>query len=596
LGIIYIHQGESQSAIQVFEEVLEEDPEDAGSHFYLGLALRNQGEYQRAKEEIETFLAIAGETLSEYEAVMLEYLVEMLAVGYTLSEENAIEQLADFYELLYMKKPDIEVEVIEEEGRTLVVDFPVSGADLESGAILEQGVAFTTIAALFVPRVDPPIDNGLLIRFNLWGEPLFTMKLSLQALKQFSDTLIDEYEFFNRMEFDLADEADQQVSINTIARDVAALRELDMDQSIPSEMLDREGVHDHLVESIDEKVSESLERDASLLTLLGVISPTIGLEDVWVDLQSEQVAGFYVPEEQTIYLVESEEESAFDELILAHECVHALQDQTFGLQALEDASMNDDQSLAYRALIEGDATLASYQYLEEMIPVVDQLDASTQATGFDSEALEAAPNFVSEISTFPYFQGLEFVSALYQRDGWDTVNLAYAELPQSTEHILHPQSYIDGEMPIDVSLPDFGSALGDEWQVIDENVLGELGIKLVLAEYLGPAAAMQAAKGWGGDRYALLYNENEEAYTLVLGTTWDDLEQSDEFWSLYRSYVDHRPGYTEVVKRLVGELMERWWSGHGAHVYISQEDANVTIVIGPNLVNVEQIVSLLQDQ
>jgi tetratricopeptide (TPR) repeat protein len=596
LGIIHAYQGDVQSAIQVFEEVLEEDPEDAASHLHLGLALRDLGEYRRAREELETYLGIAGDTLTEDEVFLLDYLVEVLELDYTLTEERALEQLAEFSQFLFSQSWDMDVEDIEEEGLTLVVTIPVNQADLESGTFLEQGGSFAVFASLLVPRIDPPIDNGLLIRFTLWGEPLFSMRSTLLTLKQFSDTLIDEYEFFDRMEFDLADEAGQQVSINIIARDIADLRELDMDQSIPSETLDRDAVHDHLVDSIDEQVSDSFERDASVLTLLGVISSTLDLEEVWVDLQSEQVAGFYVPEEKIIYVVESDEESAMDQLVLAHECVHALQDQAFGLEALDDASLNDDQSLAYRALVEGDATLATILYMEETIPIMDQLDASSQAGGFDSEALEAAPDFISEISTFPYIKGLEFVMALYQRDGWDYVNQAYADLPKSTEHILHPQSYIDGEMPIDVSLLDFSSALSDEWQIIEENVLGELGIQLMLAEYLGPAAAMQAAEGWGGDRYTLLYNQNEDVYSLVVKTTWDDLEQSDEFWSLYRSYMDHRSEYSEVVKMMIGDLSERWWSGERDHVYISQDETSVTIVIGSDLVDVEEIVSLLQDQ
>ena len=174
--------------------------------------------------------------------------------------------------------------------------------------------------------------------------------------------------------------------------------------------------------------------------------------------------------------------------------------------------MNDDQSLAYRALVEGDATLATILYMEETIPIMDQLDASSQAGGFDSEALEAAPDFISEISTFPYIKGLEFVMALYQRDGWDYVNQAYADLPQSTEHILHPETYFDGDKPVEVALQDFSATLGDEWQEVEANVLGELGIQLAVAEHLGPAAAMRAAEGWGGDRYVLLYNENEDTY------------------------------------------------------------------------------------
>ena len=84
--------------------------------------------------------------------------------------------------------------------------------------------------------------------------------------------------------------------------------------------------------------------------------------------------------------------------------------------------------------------------------------------------------------------------------------------------------------------------------------------------------------------------------SLVVRTTWDDQEESDEFWSLYRIYMDHRSGYSEVVKMMIGDLSERWWSGERDHVYVSQDETNVTIVIGPDLVDVEEIVSLLQDQ
>jgi hypothetical protein len=173
------------------------------------------------------------------------------------------------------------------------------------------------------------------------------------------------------------------------------------------------------------------------------------------------------------------------------------------------------------------------------------------------------------------------------------VDEAFANPPQSTEQILHPERYWDDDVPVEVTLSDLEAGLGDGWTESGQNVLGELGLRLTLAEHVGPAAAMRATEGWGGDLYLVLQNEDADTHAVVIQTIWDDQDEADEFWELYQTMMAHRPEYVQIVDTLVGELDHRRWAGETDYVYVTQKDLYVTIVIGPDQDSAEQIVEQL---
>ena len=108
------------------------------------------------------------------------------------------------------------------------------------------------------------------------------------------------------------------------------------------------------------------------------------------------------------------------------------------------------------------------------------------------------PAILRESLLFPYVQGMTFVQS-QAAGGWQAVNDAYADLPASTEQILHPEAYAAGELPIDVELPDdLGARMGDGWSVGLEDTFGEFQLKIWLdqaASTAGPAPRWRRAAG-----------------------------------------------------------------------------------------------------
>ena len=130
---------------------------------------------------------------------------------------------------------------------------------------------------------------------------------------------------------------------------------------------------------------------------------------------------------------------------------------------------------------------------------------------------------------FPYSEGLAFVERLRAEGGWDAVDAAYADIPTSTEQILHPRKYLDRDEPSAVALPDPTVALGQEWRVVDEDTLGELQMALLLANFAPgegingltgaidlPEAARNAAAGWDAAALAAAL-EYEQAHAKRKG-------------------------------------------------------------------------------
>src|SRR3954451_12403558 len=241
--------------------------------------------------------------------------------------------------------------------------------------------------------------------------------------------------------------------------------------------------------------------DEEVLKLLGLLDPKVDLRAASSSIFGEQVAGYYDPRSRRLRVVSGASTSGrvLNEIVLAHELTHALEDQRLGL-AQERLASNDDFARAYLSLVEVSATDVMspsggrYFSGEQLLGGV--LGSAFQGTG-------GLPPFLTAQLVFPYQKGLSFVQRLVQVGGgrWTLVDAAHrSHPPVSTEQILHPDKYLRFEAPRRVQL-DSGRVLGDGWRRSVSGVLGEWETGELLAA--GGGGAARAAAGWGGDRYEL---------------------------------------------------------------------------------------------
>jgi hypothetical protein len=316
-----------------------------------------------------------------------------------------------------------------------------------------------------------------------------------------------------------------------IAARVEALRDLRFERlPRPVEVTGEQARRDGLEDLDREYPPERLAADEQIYTLLGLIEEHADLRELSGSLFGEGVAGYYDPRDGRLRVVEGAGTGnrVLEEMVLAHELTHALEDQRFGLDT-EPAT--DDRTLARAALHEGTATALMYAYVQERFSAEETLGGLLASVFQDSGDL---PPFLQAQVLFPYIGGERFVSELLRRAGgrWALVDTAY-ELrpPASTEQILHPAAYFDADEPKPVRLRA-GAVLGRGWTRAHAGTWGELQTR----ELLG--AASEAAAGWGGDRYELWRSGDRAA--LIMRWRWDTPRDEAEFADRVRDVLGDR--------------------------------------------------------
>ena len=84
--------------------------------------------------------------------------------------------------------------------------------------------------------------------------------------------------------------------------------------------------------------------------------------------------------------------------------------------------------------------------------------------------------------------------------------------------------------------------LGTGWQWLDEDTFGEFYLRQYLIQHLPEDEVDTAATGWGGDQYAVYWNEEQQALVMALCSAWDTPADADEFTATYTRYAELRQG------------------------------------------------------
>jgi hypothetical protein len=352
-----------------------------------------------------------------------------------------------------------------------------------------------------------------------------------------------------------------------------------------SAMRSREQVRDYLITKLDEELPpKRLNGLETAYRLFGLLSDTLQLRPLLLDLYTEQVAGFYDPDSAMLFGVEGADRTQL-RLVLAHELIHALQGQYLPLDSILDARENNDRLAAAQAILEGQATLASLEVLAPGQGVAqnpqfwelyrDQVRQQQSSM----PVFRRAPLVLREALIFPYLQGAEFMH-WWETEGRDS--LPYGpRMPVSTEQIIHPARYARGDAPIALGFPPDSA-------VAYEDVLGENEIRVILATLAGSDEVQTVMPiGWGGDRFRLYRTPEGEA--LVWYVVWDDERSGERFLrSATGLRRTSRPGYRAALEsiRVGGRSGTRFvlapasWRGW-------EHLPEVSLPVSPTLLNTE---------
>lgn len=297
--------------------------------------------------------------------------------------------------------------------------------------------------------------------------------------------------------------------------------------------------------------------------VFGLMPSDVNSQELITKLLTEEVAGFYDPDKKRMVLIREDGDkkdpgflgrlfgakAAFDrdeqKTTLAHEMTHALQDQLYGLKAMQQGiEKDDDMLLAFSALVEGDATLLMFAEMGGGESDITEMDPEVIRTTFSlmsfmlpvagGATYRKAPAIFRESLIFPYFQGMVFCLSVAGQNGWPAIHAAYSSPPTSSEQIMHPEKYTQArrDEPQLVTIPALDSAIPASWKHLGGNCLGEFQTSVLLKRL---RIGRRAAAGWDGDRYEV-YQGPDSEFGLVFVSVWDSNADAAEFAKAYKEY------------------------------------------------------------
>ena len=352
-----------------------------------------------------------------------------------------------------------------------------------------------------------------------------------------------------------------------VERTTEELRRLPFLELVPAEAMTVAEVKAWFDRYADARKAE-LAKEDRLYHRLGILPPTLSTAEAYKGFLADFVGGLYDDGHKRMVLVsdyawwaKAQQDvvgmvTGIDwayEVFLAHELVHALQDQHFGLAEQLKGGVyddNDDAAFVRKTILETDANVAGMAHFFGMdlsrFAVRKAfflfLRYNNLLNGPLMQLLAGkTPSYFSKQGFSQYELGLGFIEKKLDRGGQEELSRAYLRvpgepgaLPESTEQLLWPkkmsQAALDRPVPLARLTAPPASVPGAT--AISTNVFGALSLKHFLEPLLGPLEADAVANGWGGDRYDLF--DDQGSTLMVWRTTWDsddDARQVQDAWT-----------------------------------------------------------------
>ena len=396
----------------------------------------------------------------------------------------------------------------------------------------------------------------------------------------------------------LTEDEAEAVFARAMAR-VQLLRGLRFEDDVDIEIITREEFREEYDDVWRDPSDDVRKLDNAQHEALFLVGSENDVVDVRRTNRGGTVLGFYQSGTERLVIVSANDPATLDnEITLAHELLHALQDQHFGLAS--DAETLDSIN-ARNGLIEGDAVVIERAYERNCeTGEWECVDVGSGPSGTLPSDFHWGVYF---LGFFPYAEGPSFVEHHYERGGWHAVNQMYDAHPTTSAEIVRPETY-GSDAYGDVIVRDRTT---EDWTQVtlgggtESASVGQAGLATMFAytayEGDGPGVIgrndfrninqggidpdrpytydVPYTHGWYGDRLHAYENDDEVAY--VWNVTFNDAANATAFYD----------GYEQVAAHWHGEHRRGVWTFenadrfHGA-VWIERDDNAVTIVKAPS--------------
>lgn len=381
--------------------------------------------------------------------------------------------------------------------------------------------------------------------------------------------------------------------IGEIKKRLAATRGLNPTYDVPIIVKKKNKILEYLEGDLREDYGDEKLKDITLAyQQLGLLPAGTDLKNSLLNFYTAQIVSFYDPKTKKIVLsgvsggripgdgIYRPAESHLDEMALVHELTHVLQDQYFSVRDRFGPSNNDDKTLAFRSIVEGDAVLTEFAY---RFGGINQWSRAQINRALQSSSAELAPIFadipaaIGDKFLFQYQDGSSFVYRVHEKRGWPGINSLYRSPPLSTEQVLHPEKYFDlPDPPTRVHLKNLSSLFPSEWREIENNTLGELMVRCLFKGFFSPEEATKVSHGWDGDRFVAFRRGSKISF--IWASVWDSSKDAEEF------------------ARKFQEILSRKYSSSGSPFYMERRGNLVAVVEGLEKTHVEKRINkILQE-
>ncbi len=345
--------------------------------------------------------------------------------------------------------------------------------------------------------------------------------------------------------------APTQAEVDAVVKELSAFvekeRGLTFKTPVKVELAADEAFNQRLLAKFDEDKAD-IEREGKLLKALGLIDPGVNVVEALRTSLGAGVLGFYDPETKEL-VVRGQALTPYIKQTMAHELVHAIDDQYFDLNRKDLDDKKDESAFGFQATVEGNARRIEAVYENQMSPA-DKKARDTEEASYAfaaGDALKDVPPILLSLLSVPYDVGQPFTTAVVKEGGNDLLASAFTTPAPTSTQILHPQKFFTHVAPVEVAKP---KAEGKE---IDDRMFGEMMTTMTLNDG-APAEAAKAGDGWAGDWY-VLWDDGKNGscvridYKMATPKDLDELEQAFKTWQKKHKGADiqRKDGGLEVT-------------------------------------------------